>query len=135
MSSASRATGLPASAIALRWAAMAHFASLLAQVWLAPIFLYGSASAFAVHSLNANFLLALAVLQALLAIANGPRRTGLALTLIAVVLAGLEAVQIWLGKTAHVELHALAGFAIWSLGIAFTVKVCAPNWMEQPRAA
>ena len=110
---------------AVRWTASAHLTAVVAQVALAPAFLAGYAEAYRIHGVNARIVLALGAAMAFLALANGPVRTGPRLTLIAVAVPLLEALQIWLGQAAKAEAHVLIGLAIWGLSIAFAVKVWA----------
>ena len=120
-----RELGSPILGHAVRWVASIHLVSLVAQVAAAPAFLAGYAAAFALHRANATVVLALGVVLALAALANGPKRTGPWLTLIAVAIPALEATQIWLGQSGQTAAHVLIGLTIWSLSIAFAVKVWA----------
>ena len=110
---------------AVRWTASAHLLALIAQVALVPAFLAGYAEARPLHAKNALIALSLGALLGLLAVANGPSRTGPRLTLIAVAIPALELLQIWLGQSGQTTAHVLTGLAIWSLSIVFTVKVWA----------
>ncbi len=109
----------------VRWAASAHLAALAAQVALAPAFLAGLQDAYALHSIEGRVVAALGVVVAVAAIANGPSRTGPRLTLIAIAIPVLEAMQLWLGFSAQIAAHVLMGLTIWGLSIAFAVKVWA----------
>ena len=131
---ASGAAGLPMRLRLVRWSASLHMTAMVAQAGFALAFLAGQADAYLLHRTNAWVVLALGVLQALAAVANGPARTGAWLTTAAVVLALLEALQVWLGRTVQTEAHALLAFVLWSLGIFVLVKVWMPAWAETARA-
>jgi hypothetical protein len=116
----------------VRVAAAAHLAAMSLQAALALGLLAGSAQAFSAHGWNARVVLALAVTQASLAVAHGPRRTGLWLTLFAVALVALEGAQIWLGTRGLAEAHVLNGLLIWGLSLAVLIKVASPGWAIAP---
>ncbi|HEX3366075.1 hypothetical protein [Phenylobacterium sp.] len=102
------------------------------QAALALSFLTGNSEAFSAHGWNARVLLVLAVLQASLAFAHGPRRTGLWLTLFAVALVALEGAQFRLGALGFAEAHVLNGLLIWGLSLAIVIKVANPGWAKAP---
>ena len=118
---------------AVRVAAAAHLTAMVLQAALALSFLAGSSVAFSAHGWNARFLLVLAVTQASLAVAHGPRRTGLWLTLFTVSLVALEGAQIWLVIQGFTEAHVLNGFLIWGLSLAILIKVASPDWAKAPQ--
>ena len=127
------APALPLRLHAVRWTASLHMTALVIQAALALGFLSGWADGYGHHRLNAWIVLGLGGVQALAALANGPSRTGVWLTVAAAALAALEGLQIYVGRAVLPGPHVLLGFVIWGLGIFFMVKVWMPAWAEKAR--